>query len=275
MARKITDIHNELLSKVAADAVLSTVLTSTSMTAIYRLFLYIVAFAAWTEEKIFDLFKLEINENISAMKPHSLRWYAERSKLFQFGFDLLDESDYYDNTGITNDVIQASKIVSYAAVVEQPRGIRIKVAKTIGDDLGQLSTPEIYAFTLYIKEIKDAGVKALITSGPADNLRLQLTIVYDPLVLGATGARLDGTSLSPVKDAIKQHLKNLPFNGVFSVQKLVDSIQSVEGVNDLQVQQVQTKYGLLPFTSVAISVIPDAGYLRIDDADLITIYQAQ
>ncbi|MBN8834559.1 MAG: hypothetical protein ABS68_00305 [Niastella sp. SCN 39-18] len=273
MARTIKEIHAELLQKVADDAVLTTVLYSSSQTAIYRLYLYIVAFCAWSTETIYDLAKVEINETISAMKPHSLRWYAERAKMFQFGFDLVDEADYYDNTDIPEDTVNESKIVSYAAVVEQSRGIRIKVAKTVGADLGPLSTPEVDAFTRYIKEIKDAGVKALITSGPADNLKLQLVIVYDPLVLDGTGARLDGSNSMPVKTAIKEHLKNLPFNGVFSVQKLVDAIQLVDGVDDLQLQTVQTKYGLLPFTSCGISVIPDAGYLRIDDADLTITYQ--
>lgn len=274
MARTITEIHNELMAKVAADAVLTTVLTSTSATAIYRLFLYIVAFAAWAEETVFDLLKVEINETIAAMKPHSLRWYAEMAKKFQYGFDLVDEADYYDNTGIDDDVIAASKIVSYAAVVEQTRGIRIKVAKTIGEDLGPLAVPELAAFTQYVKEIKDAGVKALITTAEADNLRLDLKIVYDPLVLDGTGARLDGANNEPIKTAIKAHLKNLPFNGVFSVQKLVDAIQAVDGVNDLQMQSVQSKYGLLPFTSIAITRVPDAGYLRIADDDLTITYEA-
>jgi len=123
-------------------------------------------------------------------------------------------------------------------------------------------------------QIKDAGVKLLITSGPADNLRLVLRIEYNPLVINSTGARIDGVTMTPVKDAIKLHLQNLPFNGVFSVQKLVDAIQAVEGVNDISVDQVQTKYGLLNYTSVDISVIPDAGYLRIADEDLLETYIA-
>jgi len=146
------------------------------------------------------------------------------------------------------------------------------VATTSGSDLASLSNDELNSFINYISKIKDAGVKCNITSGPADALKLVLRIVYNPLVISSTGARIDGTTMTPVADAIRAHLQNLPFNGVFSVQQLVDAIQAVDGVTDLSVDQVQTQYGALPFTSVDISVVPDAGYLRIDDSNLSITY---
>lgn len=274
MARTITEIQQSLLDKISLDTNLAPLLTSTSSVAIFRLFLYIVSFCAWTIENLHDFFKVEVAETIALMKPHSLRWYAEKSRAFQYGYPLVPETDGYDNTGIAEDVVAASKIVSYAAVVEKERGVRIKVAKTVGSDLDALNAAELASFTAYLVDIKDAGVKLQITSGPADSLYLALRIKYNPLVLNASGARIDGTVSAPVKDAIKQHLKVLPFNGIFSVQKLVDAIQAVEGVMDLSIDQVQTRYGLLPYSMVNISVIPDAGYLRIADADLLLTYSA-
>jgi hypothetical protein len=261
-----------MITAVQADPILSSLLTSTSAVSVWRLIIYIVAVAIWTLDNLMDLFKSDVDATIAALKPHSLQWYATKAKQFEYGYDLVFEADYYDNTGLTADVIAASQIISYAAVVEQTRGLRIKVAKTINTDLGQLTTDELTSFSAYMLDIKDAGVKLSITSGPADNLLLAIRIQYNPLVLSSTGARIDGTTATPVADAIRDHLLNLPFNGVFSVQKLVDAIQSVEGVNDLNIDQVQTKYGALVFTSVDISVIPDAGYLRIDDADLTISY---
>lgn len=274
MARTITEIQQSIIDNVQANATLSPLLTSTSKTAVWRLFAYIVAVCAWTLEQLFDIFKTDIDEQISAKKPHSLRWYAEIAKAFQYGYDLVDEADYYDNTGIDDDVVAASKIVSYAAVVEQTRGVRIKVAKTVDTDLAALASGELDSFSDYMKKIKDAGVKLQITSGPADSLRLVLRIRYNPLVLNSAGARIDGTTATPVRDAIRAHLLNLPFNGVFSVQKLVDAIQAVEGVNDMNVDGCYTKYGLLNFSSVNISIVPDAGYLRILNDDLLITYIA-
>lgn len=274
MARTITEIQQTIIDSIQADATLSPLLTSTSKTAVWRLLTYIVAVCAWSQEQLRDIFSAEVDERIAAKKPHSLRWYAEMSKAFQNGYNLAAESDYYDNTGLDAELVEASKIVSYAAVVEQIRGVRIKVAKIIGADLGPLSVGELASFTTYMQEVKDAGVKLEITSGPADNMQLALRIKYNPLVLNSTGGRIDGTTSAPVPEAIRTHLKNLPFNGVFSVQKMVDVIQTVEGVNDLNVDGCATKYGALNFTSVNISVIPDAGYLRLLDEDLSITYIA-
>lgn len=277
MAKSINDwysiIETQYVTEMANVGV--AVDTSTwSNTNHQRIFLYVMAAVVYIPGMLQDIFKVDIDNTIAAMKPHSLQWYAGMARNFQYGDNLVDETDYYDNTGLTEAQIAAKKIVSYAAVVEQERGVRIKVAKTVGDDLGALVMDELSAFSEYMKDIKDAGVKLQITSGPADSLKLTLRIKYNPLVINSNGARIDGVTMTPVKGAIKTHLKNLPFNGVFSVQKLVDVIQAVEGVNDLNVDSVQTKYGALLFTAVDISVIPDAGYLRIADEDLGITYIA-
>lgn len=272
MARTLNEIRQLIRDRVAADPVLGPNLTSTSATSIYGLIIDIVAWFSWSIENLHDLFKREVDEIIATKKPHSLRWYAEKAREYQHGFDLVAGSDYYNNTGIAEDVVEASKIIAYAAVVEQIRGLRIKVAKNFSSDLGPLDSGELASFTAYMQKVKDAGVKLLITTDAADALLLKIHIRYNPLVLDASGARIDGTTMTPVKDAIKAHLKNLPFNGVFSVQKLVDAIQAVEGVEDLSVEEVQTQYGALPFTTVHISVTPNSGYLRIEDADLTLTY---
>jgi hypothetical protein len=278
MARTINEIFTDKLAKVAADVTLGPLLTSTSRVSIYRLLLYISAVCDWTLETLFDLHKQEIDDTIATKKPHSLQWYAQKAKDFQYGYDLVPESDVYDNTGLSDDDIDNSKVVSYAAVVEQVVDsrirLRVKVATTTGADLGPLTAPQLASLIAYFNRVKDAGVLLNITSTAADDLKLSVRIKYNPLVLKGTGERIDGVSATPVQDAIKKHLQNLPFNGVFSVQKLVDAIQLVEGVDDVAIDLVQTRYGVLPFASVDITYTPDAGYLRIDDADLTTQFIA-
>lgn len=275
MARTINEIFQDKMQRVAADATLGPLLTSTSKVAVYRLILYISAVCDWTLESLHDLFKKEVNETIAAMKPHSLQWYAEKAKAFQFGRDLVTDADYYDNSGVSDSDVEASKIVNYAAVIEQQANnirLRIKVANDNGTDLQPLTNPQLTAFTAYMQRIKDAGVRLTITSTAADSLKLSLRIKYNPLVLDSTGSRIDGSGSAPVKTAIRNFLKRLPFNGLFSVASMVDAIQAVEGVTDVKVDLVQTKYGALPFTSVDIDYIPDSGYLRIADTDLIIQY---
>jgi len=274
MARSIQEVFDAAVTegiRLATDANLPDVVTmfgNTSRVAIWKILFYAVAFIIHALEVIYDLFRAEIDNDISLLKPHSARWYANIAKLFQYGFNLVAESDYYDNTGLTQDQITAAQIVAYAAVVEQQRGIRIKVAKIVGNDLGALASNELDAFSEYMEEVKDAGIKLLITSGVADDLKSTLRMFYNPLVLAADGSRIDGTDPSPVQTAFNNYLKNLPFNGIFAPSLMVDQLQAVDGVVLVKDDLWQARYGALDYTNIDVQYNPDAGYLRIDPSNL-------
>lgn len=261
MARTVTEIRNVLLAQKELHPELN-VLNSSSSVSVWRLVLDVVAYAIWTMEKLWDVFKSDVDNTISTLKPHSTKWYAQKAKLFQYGFDLANESDSYNNAGVEDALIAESKIITYAAVVEQTRGLRIKVARDSGSDLDALTDAQLDAFIFYMQQVKDAGVKLNITSSVADSLKLTLTVKYNPLVLNSLGQRIDGTSPTPILSAIQYFLKNLPFNGRFSIQKMVDAIQQVDGVEDLNVDNCQARYGVLPYANINISYLPDSGYLR-------------
>lgn len=239
-----------------------------------RLLREIQLFLAFTVETIFDTFKSDVDSKLRELKPHSERWYANKALAYQHGIPLLPDSDLFDNTGYSDTDIANSKVVKYAAVVEQENeygrvSLRIKLAGDDGTDLAPLSAPQLAGVTEYLRRIKDAGVKLQVQSLPADHIKMKWTVYYDPLILDANGNRLDGTGNAVDVAAIKGYLKKLPFNGVYVVQYHIDELQSVEGVVIAEVNDCQTKYGLLPFTAVNVKLTPDAGYLRFDDdADL-------
>lgn len=265
MARTIDEIQQSMLDAIAADATLSGVATSTSKVAMYRLFTRIVATCAWTVEVLFDTLRTEINDLLANLKPHTARWYANKSKAFQYGYDLAADSDIYDNTGLTEEQIDDSLIVKYAAVVEgDDKVLRVKVAKE-STDLEPLDAGELAAFTEYMGRIKDAGVKLNIESNEADKLKMSLEIFYDPLILNSDGERIDGSDPEPVQNAITEYLKNLPFNGIFVLAYLVDALQQVDGVVIPHIETCETQYAAFPFVSVDVKYLPDAGYLRFDD----------
>lgn len=267
MARTISQIQQEIIDKVDADATLGTMLTSTSNVAIWRLWTYVVAFCQWTLESLFDLHVNEVTSIIATQKPHTLQWYVTKAKQFQYGDSLITDTDSY----ATIDSVK--QIVSYAAAVEIFKGIRLKIAKTTGDDLTFLTTTELTAFKSYMSYVKDAGVRMYIDSNSADSLVLNLNIYYNALVLDNTGKRLDGTNDTPVQDAVDTFLKNLPFNGLYINYRLLSALAAVDGVVIPEIVSAQTTYGALPLTSVESEYQPDAGYLRINDpADLTIIF---
>ncbi|RXK57577.1 nucleotidyltransferase [Lacibacter luteus] len=281
MARTIAEIHNEIIAAVQADATLGAELTSTSRVSKWRTWSYIVSFAIWVHEKLFDLFKQEVSETIATLKPHTAKWYASKALAYQHGFPLKEDSDQFDNTGYTDTQIEESRVVAYAAVVEQTDQygrvfLRIKLARINGGDLAPLTAPQLAGVQEYFARIKDAGVKLVIESIAADSIKMNWRIYYDPLILDSTGSRTDGTAADVVKNAIKDYLKNLPFNGVYVLQYHIDALQQVEGITIPIIDLAQTKYGLLPFTNVNVKTTPDSGYLRFaDDADLNITYIAQ
>jgi hypothetical protein len=276
MARTITAIQDDIISRIHATAGLAD-MNSSSKVAVWRLWTYVVAVTVWALENLFDFHKNEVNTLINEKAPHSLRWYANKAKDFQYGSELVHEEDYYDNSNLSEDELEERKIIAFSAIVEQAKGLRLKVARIVNDDLDALSVSQLAAFEEYMNRIKDAGVNPLVVESlPADSLKLTLTIYYNPLVLDNTGARLDGTDPDPVRKKIKDYLKNLPFNGTMVLAYLVDTLQQVDGVVIPHIVQAQARYGALPYTAFDVKYSPDAGYLRLlQDADLQISYIPQ
>ncbi|WP_392419414.1 nucleotidyltransferase [Capnocytophaga canis] len=278
MARSIEDIQEQIYQAKASEPALNE-LNSTSKTAIWRLMIYIVSVAIWTLEKLFDLHKKEVDEMLSELKPHTARWYRNKALAFQYGFDLLPDSDHFDNRGSSEDTIASSKIITYSAVVESKNEGRliVKIATEQGGELQPITDQQKNAFETYLSEIKDAGVRLSVVNHPPDVLRLKMKIVYDPLVLDANGQSiLDATK--PVEDAIKTYLKNLPFDGELVLAHLVDALQQVKGVKVPHLILAESKnvksngeYG--DFEVIEISKIPTAGYFAIENFDFITYVQ--
>ena len=129
------------------------------------------------------------------------------------------------------------------------------------------------SFGAYIATTKDAGVKIITDSLPPDSLKLNIDVFYNPLVIKSDGSRIDGTTATPVPDAISAYLKNLKFNGEYANTRLEDQIQAVDGIELVNIKLSQAKFGLNPFTGIDEVYIPDAGYLRIANGDLTINYR--
>ena len=275
MARTIQEIQELIYQAKTQEPALES-LNSTSKVAIWRLWVYIIAVAIWSLEKIFDLHRADIDRRLAELKPHTARWYRSKALAFQYGFDLLPDSDTFNNQGHTEEAIGASKIVKYSAVVESPNEGRliVKIATEQGEQLQPITDSQRQAFEAYLSEIKDAGVRLSVVNYQPDILHLQMKIVYDPLVLDSNGQSILHAT-KPVETAIRDYLKRLPFNGELVLAHLIDALQQAEGVKIPHLVLAQSKNitiggGYGAFETIEISKIPTAGYFTIDNFNDIT-----
>jgi hypothetical protein len=99
----------------------------------------------------------------------------------------------------------------------------------------------------------------LVVSTAPDLLKLIGTVYYDPIFPLAQVT-------TDVETAVKAYLNNLPFNGVFKINSLIDEVQKVTGIVDFKISTIQGKYGAVPYATILRIYTAQAGYLAIDPA---------
>jgi hypothetical protein len=285
MARTIAQIKSELTTAFMSDTTLQEKYgfaqdaefeTIFSKVSIENILLYIVAAAIWTHEKLFDAHKAEVENIIAQQKPHTLRWYVNKVKLFRAGKTLIEGTDEYDNNGYTAEDIEGFQVVKFAAATETDTTIYIKVATESAGVKQPLSAEQLAGLKAYIKEVKDAGVRVDIINAPACYLTLSMKIYYDPMVLDATGKNISTSAAEEtVKNAIKSYIENLPFNGEYSNMALTDVIQQVEGVKIVEITDAEeSRTGSAnDYTQIDVKTIPYSGYYSFDNTTLNITYR--
>ncbi len=96
MNKTFAEILSELLTAKNSDPILSTI-DSNSKTSYWRQFLDIVAWSIFNFQESLNLHLQEIQDLIANQKVFNLRRYRSEALRFQYGFDLIDESDQFNN----------------------------------------------------------------------------------------------------------------------------------------------------------------------------------
>lgn len=281
MARNLKDIKQEIgqayisnenvrtIYGLDADAVFA---NEFSIVSIESLLFDVIAFSIWTLEKLFDIHKEQIDKALYEQKSGTIRWYRNKALSYQYGFDIIQDTDYFDNGNSTNEQIQTSKIVKYCSVKESQESNRLimKIASENGDVLSPLSNSQIDSFLSFINEIKYAGVKINVINNPADILQIKLKVFRDPLVLDEIGnSILNGGK--PLETAINEYLKNLPFDGELLLNDFIEFMRKVPGINNVHIYIANSKYydvvteAYTAFTGIDIKVIPVSGYFEVEN----------
>jgi len=273
MARSIADIKKEMTGYFIANETViglygldrsKSFEDQFSKVSLESILFYVVAVAIWSLEVLFDTHKTEISSLIDSSKPHRLKWYVNKTLSFQYGRTLVTDSDVYDNTDVTDEQIEAERVVKYAAAVEVAGRIVIKVAGESAGERAKLTVEQESALVAFLKEVKDAGVKIDLINKAANSFKATIDIYYDPMVLNASLSSLANGG-NPVKDAIENFIQNLPFNGEYRNSALVDLLQNVPGVVIPELH-----IAVIDGTQVQAKATPTAGYMRVfAESDLI------
>jgi len=283
MSRTIQQIQQDIITAKAAAADLSAleVLTtqeqiitsadSSSKVAIWRLWVYIFAFVLWIHEQI-------VEANAKNSRPQNLPNFIATVLNYYDGLDLVwkDGSFQYDLTNVAD--AGSRQIIARTAVLESnDEEIVVKVATLNGGDLQPLTSDQANRLLVYLKKMKVPGIPIRLVNQTADLLRINITVYVNTLIIDTISGNLLNTTdvVNPVQDAINNYLASLSqyeLNGIFVNQHFLDTILKATGVELVEANELKWKYAAYPFQDIDKWKVSEAGYFKINDADLIINY---
>ncbi len=234
--------------------------------SVENVIIHIVAVCCHVVESLMATHKKEVETMISVKVPHSSRWYCEKTLSFLDGEELIEDSDEYDLSQMTQEDIEAKRIVKYAVAVESENdGSNELMIKVAGEDSEgnkrPLTDEEATRLKAYLGEIKDAGVKINLVNEEPDQLRLHLIIYYNALY-----------NVEELKTqcevALKQYVENLDFDGVWSRNGIVDAVRGIEGVELAQIVSVVWGGADHSVSFDKIYSRPRSGYCKLTEVNL-------
>jgi len=248
-----------------------------SLVSIENIIFETVAFAIALLAQMFDVHRAEIDKTISEQKSGGLPWYRYMILQYQHGFDLLPDSDQFDNAGATATQIAQAKVIRYAAVTESddPGTLVLKIAGENSGELEPIDNSYLPAVKRYVDAYRYAGTRVNIINFLPDLLFLDLVIYRNPLVIDANGQSIRNGN-KPIEDAINEFLKELPFNGELILAHLIDKLQLVEGVEIPHLVVAKSSWidpstnGYSTPSVINVKKVPESGYYKIPDFNNIT-----
>ena len=288
MARTVEEIYNSIINEVTTYENLKVLqpqinvgfqkfldeITTTSKVAIWRTWVWIMTYAIWIHEQVFDQHKLDVIKRVENNQFGQIQWYVSVAKDFQNGYSLVwnEAKRIYEYPVIDSD----AKIIEQASATDNNGSLIVKVAKSDGaDGLEPLSADEQSSFEAYISRRQPAGIDLDVYNFTADLLRFDIDVFYDATKLNSSGELIADsiqTTLvageKPAEIAINNYIKAIPFDSDFRIIDFVDALQDADGVDNVVVNSCEAKYGDLSYTDILSETGQKwntrAGYLEID-----------
>lgn len=250
---------NELQPNIDSAQKLLTDVTTKSRVARWRLWVWCVAVGAYTLDVLFDLFKLDLEDLVMRNRFGQLPWYVYAAKRYQHGYSLAWKNNSYQY----NVVDENARIIKRAAAEENDEVINMKFAKLSGSLTIPLTLIEKNAFKAYMEKVKPAGIDINYITDNPDDLKLYISVLFDPMVLTSSGESIANPGVFPVEDAVNNFIGELTFNGTLELCFANDAIQKASGVISSYITNAQARYGANAFVTFAERYISNAGHLAI------------
>lgn len=235
-----------------------------SSVSLESILLYIVAVGIYVLEALFAEHKKEVDAVIEATLPHRPKWYRDKVLQFMVGKTLIEDTDQYDTTGMTEEAVEAVRVVKYAAATENASTsiLTIKVAGETNGERAPIASAEETALKAYLSEIKDAGVRIELKNQEADQFHCEVDIYYDAMLTSSSVG-------AACRKAIAQYIQNLPFNGEYTNMGLIDALQEVDGVRIAEMRSSSVSVsGSQTETAINARHTPEAGYMKAQDENV-------
>jgi hypothetical protein len=242
-ARTSEEIYQSLLDTKEITPELSGA-TSTSDTALWRVFYKTVANGIAVFEQLQDAFKTDLEAVRDSSQIYNEAWWNDKLTNF-FQYDPLETdvgelkiSDNFVPFYTTED--ESAKIVDFCSTTrtQDRASATIKIAKDAGDGTPeQLTLDELNGAKGFTNKMQGAGLLINVVSFPGDALKLDIDIYYK-------GDGVETVVRQQVIDSIELYLKDaLTFDGKIKILTLTDFIQNnVPSLDDLEI----TRATILP-----------------------------
>lgn len=231
MARTLSEIYAE--AKECRNSYLElTEFENSSKMSIIDAFTWVTSACIWSFENILDVFKIDLAKDLQNRINGTPAYFANALLKYQSGDDLIMNED---GTAFSYPNIDANKrIITKVAYYEEDEPgfhdkiTRFKIATGEPGAYARIDDNELISIRAYLNKILFAGQRFKVVSRMGDILVPRIVVYYD-------GAVTEDDLYKSVEEAISNYIASIDFNGVVYVQKIIDSIQSVNHVTDVEI----------------------------------------
>jgi hypothetical protein len=258
--RKITQIQNQILAEKANQTALDG-LTSTSVTAYWILWSFIMAVGISLLEQIMSIFIGEVETIVAEAVPGTPPWIQNEVLKFQYSVTTPQVVQVNSDFTIGYAIIStAFQIISNCAVIVTGTSV-LNIKVTTGSPAGALDANQQIALKSYLNTVLPAGQIINLITGVADELAVYGTVYYN----GQYNASIQANVIAALDAYITKFSTSTSlggsFNGMIKISDIENIILGVEGVVDwVPTQITATSAGAPAFNLIAASTIYSRSY---------------